>query len=101
MLFFRFLRFFMVHTLHYSVSSEIAHAWISMQACRLEVNSDDSGNLLHEYDNTNMVGCYERCLLVGDCTAWTWWSNTDVCQLFSSCGTDRMTGCIDCQTGPR
>ena len=72
-----------------------------LQACRLEVNSDESGNLLHEFDNTNMVGCYERCLLVGACSAWTWWSNTDVCQLFSSCSTDRMTGCIDCQTGPR
>ena len=72
-----------------------------MQACRLEVNSDESGNLLHEYDNTNMVGCYERCLLVETCTVWTWWSNTDVCQLFSSCSTDRVTGCIDCQTGPR
>jgi len=70
-------------------------------ACRLEVNSDESGNLLHEYDNTNMVGCYERCLLVETCTVWTWWSNTDVCQLFSSCSTDRVTGCIDCQTGPR
>jgi len=69
-------------------------------ACRIELNGNNSGNLLHEYDNTNMVGCYQRCLLVGTCTAWTWWSNTDVCQLFSSCGTDRMS-CIDCQTGPR
>ena len=72
-----------------------------LQACRLEVNSDKSGNLLHEYDNTNMVGCYERCLLVDSCNFWTWWSNTDVCQLFSSCSTDRMKECIDCQTGPR
>ena len=58
------------------------------------------GNLIHEYNDTNLVGCSERCSLVVACSTWTWWGYSDRCQLFSTCATN-VTNCPDCQTGPR
>ena len=75
--------------------SSLSHLY--SQACLVD---NSTNNLIYEFDNTNMLGCSERCSLAAACTTWTWWGDTEVCQLFSSCSKDR-SDCCDCQTGPR
>ena len=71
---------------------------LSSQACSIVETGE--GNLLYEYNQTNMVGCTEYCSMVPRCSNWTWWGDSDRCQIFSSCQ-DSQDNCTDCQTGPR
>jgi len=57
-------------------------------------------NQIGSYNETNMLGCQERCQLRGECNYWTHWSQSDLCQLFSMCQ-DSGDNCRDCQTGNR
>jgi len=72
------------------------------KACNVTENIDreSSGNLLAAYNMTNEVGCIKRCFMTSQCKNWTWWGDTELCQLFSKCS-QFQTGCVDCQTGPK
>jgi len=68
-------------------------------ACRIEAE-DSEMTLLAEFNQTNRIGCFDRCSLNPLCQHWTWWGDTEQCQLFNKCqeSSDR---CTDCLTGPR
>jgi len=60
-------------------------------------------DFLGSYNDTNKIGCQERCDLVSNCEYWTWWGNINKCELFSDCTTDSNEDCIQshCETGLR
>ena len=64
------------------------------QACLVD------GSVLGVYNDTNRVGCQERCRLEQQCGMWTWWGDSDRCQLFRQCQ-DSNQECSDCLTGNR
>lgn len=68
-------------------------------ACKIE-NTDAGSNLLSQYNQTNRIGCFDRCLLSPKCQKWTWWGDTEHCQLFTKCQLS-LDLCKDCITGPR
>ena len=65
-----------------------------LQGC--EVQGD---NLLAEHTATNRVGCVERCYQHDRCQQWTWWADSQRCQLFSVC--PARVQCQDCLRGDR
>lgn len=68
-------------------------------ACKIE-NNEYGSSLLSEYNQTNRVGCFDRCSLNPLCQHWTWWGESDRCQLFNKCRHSPEL-CKDCLTGPR
>jgi len=67
-------------------------------ACKIE---DSESTLLAEFNNTNRIGCFDRCSLNPRCQHWTWWGETERCQLFNKCQPNLQDKCNDCLTGPR
>merc|ERR1711936_792635 len=100
------LMYGVVALLTVSIDGKNLGLWKSRDACIAEnmactVVEDGSGkNLLAEYNQTNRVGCHERCFQNLNCQHWTWWGNKYQCQLFNECQPS-SDNCIDCLTGPR
>ena len=82
-----------------SVDSHLLYFYVCpFKACKIE---DAEMTLLAEFNNTNRIGCFDRCSLNPLCQHWTWWGDTEHCQLFNKCQPNLQDRCKDCLTGPR
>eukprot|EP00090_Calanus_glacialis_P032417 TRINITY_DN5369_c0_g1_i6.p1 TRINITY_DN5369_c0_g1~~TRINITY_DN5369_c0_g1_i6.p1 ORF type:complete len:423 (-),score=52.55 TRINITY_DN5369_c0_g1_i6:152-1420(-) len=68
-------------------------------ACTIQ-NEGSGSSLLAEFNQTNRIGCFDRCSLNQLCQHWTWWGDNEQCQLFNQCQRSPAV-CKDCLTGPR
>ena len=66
----------------------------------MNVKACSADSLLATFNDTNSVGCQERCVLVSGCQNFTWWSDSSSCQLFSSCEKSTQEKCdMKCKSG--